>query len=69
MKYIDFVDLSYKPREDEVVCDFYVEPEGLSIEEVAGNVAAESSMGTLTEPGTMKLYVTRLHATVFSGYT
>jgi len=67
MKYIDFVDLSYEPREDEVVCDFYVEPEGLSIEE-AEDVAAESSMGTWTEVGTMKPYVTRLHATVFSGY-
>ena len=66
MKYIDFVDLNYEPREDEVICDFYVEPEGLSIEEAAGGVAAESSIGTWTEVGTMKPYVKRLHATVFS---
>jgi len=66
MKYIDFVDLNYEPREEEVICDFYVEPEGLSIEEAAGGVAAESSIGTWTEVGTMKPYVTRLHATVFS---
>jgi len=66
MKYIDFVDLNYEPREDEVICDFYIEPEGLSIEEAAGGVAAESSIGTWTEVGTMKPYVTRLHANVFS---
>ena len=66
MRYIDFTDLSYKPREDDIICDFYVEPEGLSLEEAAGGVAAESSIGTWTEVGTMKPYVKQLHATVFS---
>jgi len=65
MRYRDFVDLSYKPSDDELVCDFFVEPEEISIEEAAGGVAAESSIGTWTELTTEKPYVKRLHATVF----
>lgn len=65
MRYRDFVDLSYRPSDDELICDFFVEPEGISIEEAAGGVAAESSIGTWTELTTEKPYVKRLHATVF----
>lgn len=65
MKYIDFVDLSYKPREDDLICDFYAEPKGIDIKEAAGGVAAESSIGTWTELTTVKPYVERLRATVF----
>ena len=66
MKYLDFVDLSYKPVETDLVCTFYVEPEGISLEEAAGGVAAESSIGTWTELTTEKPYVERLAAHVFS---
>ncbi|MCW3979596.1 MAG: RuBisCO large subunit C-terminal-like domain-containing protein, partial [Candidatus Bathyarchaeota archaeon] len=48
-----------------MICDFYLEAEGLSIEEAAGGIAAESSIGTWTELTTVKPYVDRLHATVF----
>jgi len=65
VRYRDFVDLSYRPSDDELVCDFFVEPEKISIEEAAGGVAAESSIGTWTELTTEKPYVKRLHATVF----
>ncbi|MCZ2808986.1 MAG: ribulose-bisphosphate carboxylase large subunit, partial [Candidatus Bathyarchaeota archaeon] len=43
---MDFVDRSYKPKTTDVICDFYVEPEGISLVEAAGGVAAESSIGT-----------------------
>ena len=65
MKYIDFVDLKYEPRETDVICTFYVEPDDISIEEAAGGVAAESSVGTWTELTTTKPYVEKLAARVF----
>jgi len=66
LKYLDFVDLNYKPVETDLVCTFYVEPEGTSLKEAAGGVAAESSIGTWTELTTEKPYVERLAAHVFS---
>ncbi|MCK4320086.1 ribulose-bisphosphate carboxylase large subunit, partial [Candidatus Bathyarchaeota archaeon] len=66
MRYVDFVDFKYEPEETDVVCTFYVQPEGVSIEEAAGGVAAESSIGTWTELTTVKSYVQKLAARVFS---
>ena len=66
LKYIDFVDRSYKPKTTDVICDFYVEPEGISLIEAAGGVAAESSIGTWTELTTTKPYVEKLAARVFN---
>jgi ribulose-bisphosphate carboxylase large chain len=66
LKYLDFVDLEYKPAETDVICTFYVEPEGISLKEAAGGVAAESSIGTWTELTTEKPYIERLAAHVFS---
>ncbi len=66
MKYLDFVDSTYKPKETDLVCTFYLEPEGISLNEAAGGVAAESSIGTWTELTTAQPYVTRLAAHVFS---
>ncbi|MGA2767474.1 MAG: type III ribulose-bisphosphate carboxylase [Candidatus Bathyarchaeia archaeon] len=66
LRYRDFVDLKYEPKEAEVVCDFYVEPAGVDIDEAAGGVAAESSVGTWTEISTVKPYVLKLAAHVFS---
>ena len=66
MKYVDFVDPSYKPKTTDVICDFYVEPEDISLTEAAGGVAAESSVGTWTELTTTKPYVEKLAARVFS---
>ncbi len=66
MKYIDFVDLKYKPFDSDLICTFYLEPEGVNIQEAAGAVAAESSVGTWTELTTVKPYVDELASHVFS---
>jgi ribulose-bisphosphate carboxylase large chain len=66
LKYLDFVDLTYKLKETDLICTFYVEPEGISLKEAAGGVAAESSVGTWTELTTEQPYVTRLAAHVYS---
>jgi len=66
LKYVDFVDLDYTPKETDVVCTFYVEPKGISLKEATGGVAAESSVGTWTELTTEKAYVRKLAAHVFS---
>ena len=66
MRYIDFVDLEYKPKDTELVCEFHLEPQGLSLWEAAGGIAAESSIGTWTDITTVKPYINELKATVFS---
>ena len=57
MKYIDFVDLSYIPVDDDLVCDFYLDSKNLDVATAAGGVAAESSIGTWTELTTAKRYL------------
>jgi ribulose-bisphosphate carboxylase large chain len=66
LRYIDFVDLGYEPKETDAVCTFYAEPRGIDIKEAAGGIAAESSIGTWTEITTVKPYVSKLAAHVFS---
>jgi ribulose-bisphosphate carboxylase large chain len=66
LKYLDFVNPAYKPKESDLICTFYLEPEDISIKEAAGGVAAESSVGTWTELTTEKPYVTKLAAHVYS---
>ncbi len=66
MKYLDFVTPSYKPKATDLICTFTVEPEGISLKEAAGGVAAESSVGTWTDLTTEKPYVKRLAAHVYS---
>ncbi len=66
MKYLDFVNSNYKLKETDLICTFYLEPEGISIKEAAGGVAAESSVGTWTELTTEKPYVKKLAAHVYS---
>ena len=66
MRYVDFVNLKYQLSSTDLVCTFYVEPDGISLEEAAGGVAAESSVGTWTELTTVKPYVEHLAAHVFS---
>jgi ribulose-bisphosphate carboxylase large chain len=66
LKYLDFVDSHYKPKATDLICTFHVEPEGISLEEAAGGVAAESSVGTWTELTTEKPYVKKLAAHVYN---
>jgi len=63
---LDFVDLKYEPKDTDVICTFHVEPDGISLKQAAGGVAAESSVGTWTELTTGKPYVEKLAAHVFS---
>ncbi|MEE9595069.1 MAG: type III ribulose-bisphosphate carboxylase [Candidatus Hydrothermarchaeales archaeon] len=66
MKYLDYVELNYVPSDGDLLCDFYVEPKGITLEEAAGGIAAESSIGTWTELTTSKGYVEELRARVYS---
>lgn len=53
-KYKSFVDLSYKPRETDVLCQYKITPsKGFTFREVASMTAGESSIGTWTELSTM----------------
>jgi len=65
MKYEDYVQLEYRPRKDDVVCEFFVEPIGIDIKKASGGIASESSVGTWIETKTTKPYVERLSAKVF----
>ncbi len=60
------MDLRYEPRDSDLICTFFVEPKGISLEKAAGGVAAESSIGTWTELTTVKSYVEKLAAYVFA---
>ena len=66
MRYIDFVNLEYKPKESDLICEFYVEPLSQSLDVIAGGVAAESSVGTWTELTTEKPYIKEKAAKVYN---
>lgn len=66
LRYVDFVDRNYMPKKTDVICDFCVEPNGISLVEAAGGVAAESSIGTWTDLTTSKPYVEEHAARVFN---
>ncbi len=63
--YLEFVKLGYKPSDDELICLFRVEPDGVSIEEAAGRVASESSVGTWTTLAKLPERIRRLMAKVY----
>lgn len=53
-KYKSFIDLKYKPKKTDVICQFKVTPaKGFTFKEVSSMVAGESSVGTWTEVKTM----------------
>lgn len=64
---MDYIDLEYKPEEDELITTYRLEPSsGVSLEEASGHVAGESSIGTWTDLSTMKPDIAlRLKPTVF----
>jgi ribulose-bisphosphate carboxylase large chain len=65
MKPEDFIQLSYKPTEKDLLCLFRVEPNKISMKEAAATVALESSVGTWTDVHE-KEYVHKLSAKVYS---
>ena len=65
MRYIDFVDRDYEPRETDLICRFRLEPLDQPFDVIAGGVAAESSVGTWTELSTEKPYMADKAAKVY----
>jgi ribulose-bisphosphate carboxylase large chain len=65
--YSEFVDLTYEPVQDDLVCLFFFEPAAdISREEAAGRIASESSTGTWTTLHALPPRMKDLRATAFS---
>jgi ribulose-bisphosphate carboxylase large chain len=65
--YHEFVNQSYSPSVNDLIALFKLQPsDGFSVEEAAGRVASESSIGTWTEVGTLKPRMRRLMAEAYS---
>ncbi len=64
---MEYINKKYKPLKDDLICEYYIEPNGISMEEAAENVAKESSIGTWTDISTMNPCIAaKLRPTVFS---
>ncbi|MEN6442874.1 MAG: type III ribulose-bisphosphate carboxylase [Methanoregula sp.] len=64
--YKEFVDTTYEPARDDLVCLYYYEPaEGVTKEEAAGRIASESSTGTWTTLHTLPPRMKALEAKAF----
>ena len=64
--YHEFVDANHQPDKDDLLCLFRVEPAaGFTIEDAAGRVASESSVGTWTEVTTMRPRIRKLMAKAY----
>lgn len=61
-----FIDQSYKPTKNDLVCLFRVTPNNMSFKEAVNNVALESSVGTWTPVSSNQKYVNKLGAKVFA---
>lgn len=62
-----YVNLNYAPTDKDLICEYYIEPFGISFEEACESIAAESSIGTWTELKTMKREIAeKLRPSVFS---
>jgi len=55
----DYIDLDYVPARDDVIAEFYLEPNKISFERACNDIAGESSIGTWTEVGTMNARIWR----------
>ena len=66
VKKFAFIDKSYKPTRNDLICLFKVTPNNMSYEEAVNNVALESSVGTWTPVSSNQKYVNRLGAKVFA---
>ncbi|MFH0808669.1 MAG: type III ribulose-bisphosphate carboxylase [archaeon] len=61
-----FIDKSYKPTRNDLICLFRVTPAGMGFDEAANNVALESSVGTWTPVKSNENYVNKLGAKVYA---
>jgi len=63
----DYIDLNYRPTRRDLIAEYHIEPNGVSLRNAANHVAAESSIGTWTDIGTMdRALADRLKPSVFS---
>ncbi len=60
----DYVNLNYKPKK-EIICEYYLEPNKISLEKAADDIAAESSIGTWTKVDMQNKVFKNLHPNVF----
>jgi len=63
---MDYIDLKYKPNKYDLICEYYVEPNAISMKKVCNDIAAESSIGTWTSVKTMSEDIMKLRARVFN---
>lgn len=56
---LDYINLKYRLKKEELVAEYYLEPDGISIEEAASHIAAESSIGTWTDIKTLSNRIIR----------
>ncbi|MGM5487808.1 MAG: type III ribulose-bisphosphate carboxylase [Nanobdellota archaeon] len=64
---LEYINKKYRPLKDDLVCEYYVEPNGISMEEAAEHIAGESSIGTWTDISTMNPRIAaKLRPTVYS---
>jgi len=64
VKKFDFINLKYRPKRDDLVCLFSIEPNKMSMKQAANTVALESSVGTWTAVKGRD-YIKKLRAKVF----
>lgn len=64
---LEYIDLKYMPGKDDVIVEYRIEPNKISLEKACNHVAAESSIGTWTDISTMTPAVAnKLKPNVFS---
>jgi len=61
-----YVDLKYRPGREEIIAEYFLEPNRVSFEKACEHLAGESSIGTWTDVKTMKPRIARLKPHVFS---
>ncbi len=65
--YKDFVDLNYKPGNDDMICLFRLVPaKGITMNDAIGRIASESSNGTWAELTTLKEHIRKIRARAYS---
>ncbi|MBN2458096.1 type III ribulose-bisphosphate carboxylase [Candidatus Woesearchaeota archaeon] len=66
MKIKTYIDKGYKPGRDDLITEYYLEPNRISTEKAADHIAAESSIGTWTDIGTLdQRIIKRLKPSIF----
>lgn len=64
---LEYIDLKYKPNKEDLIAEYFLEPDGVSFENACEQIAAESSIGTWTDICTMNESIAkRLKPHVFS---